>query len=93
MRDKYNRLKAVIIVPTSNLSRQVYEVVKMFQSKTKITCALLNGGISYKEEADLLIGREEKNEEVTYINKCQIIITTPGKISEHFLKTKGKKLY
>lgn len=66
--------RALILVPTRELARQVFKQVKALSSFTKLNTGLIIGGEDYKYQ--LIILRENP----------EIIIATPGRLLEHMDK-------
>ncbi len=75
--------QAIIMAPTRELSRQIYEEAQVLSRHTDITLLEVVGGIDYKEQADGLT------------KGTDIVIGTPGRIIDYYkqgiLKTKDIK--
>jgi ATP-dependent RNA helicase RhlB len=84
MNEKSSGLPAAIIIsPTRELSRQIYEEARILSRHTGLSLAQIVGGVDYVKQADILRGGTD------------IIICTPGRIIDYYkqgiFKTAGIK--
>jgi ATP-dependent RNA helicase RhlB len=74
---------AIIIAPTRELSRQIYEEAKVLARHTGLSLAQVVGGVDYQKQAEILR------------RGVDIIICTPGRIIDYYkqkiFKTEGIK--
>jgi len=68
--------RSLVLAPTRELAAQVAENFDTYSKFTKLTKALLIGGVSFKEQ-DLLIDRG-----------VDVLIATPGRLLDHFERGK-----
>ena len=68
--------RSLVLAPTRELAAQVAENFDTYAKNTKLTKALLIGGVSFKEQ-DLLIDRG-----------VDVLIATPGRLIDHFERGK-----
>ncbi|WP_095589063.1 DEAD/DEAH box helicase [Actibacterium ureilyticum] len=68
--------RSLVLAPTRELAAQVAENFDIYAKKTKLTKALLIGGVSFKEQ-DALIDRG-----------VDVLIATPGRLLDHFERGK-----
>ena len=68
--------RSLVLAPTRELAAQVAENFDIYAKNTKLTKALLIGGVSFKEQ-DLLIDRG-----------VDVLIATPGRLIDHFERGK-----
>ena len=68
--------RSLVLAPTRELAAQVAENFDTYAKHTKLTKALLIGGVSFKEQ-DLLIDRG-----------VDVLIATPGRLLDHFERGK-----
>ncbi|NCO21480.1 MAG: DEAD/DEAH box helicase [Rhodobacterales bacterium] len=68
--------RSLVLAPTRELAAQVAENFDTYAKYTKLTKALLIGGVSFKEQ-DLLIDRG-----------VDVLIATPGRLLDHFERGK-----
>ncbi|WP_380058475.1 DEAD/DEAH box helicase [Falsihalocynthiibacter sp. SS001] len=68
--------RSLVLAPTRELAAQVAENFDVYAKGTKLTKALLIGGVSFKEQ-DLLIDRG-----------VDVLIATPGRLLDHFERGK-----
>ncbi len=68
--------RSLVLCPTRELAAQVAENFDTYARNTKLTKALLIGGVSFKEQ-DLLIDRG-----------VDVLIATPGRLLDHFERGK-----
>ncbi len=68
--------RSLVLAPTRELAAQVAENFDVYAKNTKLTKALLIGGVSFKEQ-DLLIDRG-----------VDVLIATPGRLLDHFERGK-----
>ena len=68
--------RSLVLAPTRELAAQVAENFDVYSKHTKLTKALLIGGVSFKEQ-DLLIDRG-----------VDVLIATPGRLLDHFERGK-----
>lgn len=68
--------RSLVLCPTRELAAQVAENFDVYAKHTKLTKALLIGGVSFKEQ-DLLIDRG-----------VDVLIATPGRLLDHFERGK-----
>jgi ATP-dependent RNA helicase RhlE len=68
--------RSLVLAPTRELAAQVAENFDVYAKHTKLTKALLIGGVSFKEQ-DLLIDRG-----------VDVLIATPGRLLDHFERGK-----
>jgi superfamily II DNA/RNA helicase len=68
--------RSLVLCPTRELAAQVAENFDTYAKHTKLTKALLIGGVSFKEQ-DLLIDRG-----------VDVLIATPGRLLDHFERGK-----
>ena len=72
---KGDGIRALILVPTRELAKQISEVVDLMGIKTGISCLGLYGGVDQEEQIKVLQ------------NKLDILVTTPGRMFD--LKSQG----
>lgn len=72
---KGDGIRALILVPTRELAKQIAEVVDLMGIKTGISCLGLYGGVDQEEQIKVLQ------------NKLDILVTTPGRMFD--LKSQG----
>jgi superfamily II DNA/RNA helicase len=68
--------RSLVLAPTRELAAQVAENFETYAKHTRLTKALLIGGVSFKEQ-DLLIDRG-----------VDVLIATPGRLLDHFERGK-----
>ncbi len=68
--------RSLVLAPTRELAAQVAENFDIYSKNTKLTKALLIGGVSFKEQ-DALIDRG-----------VDVLIATPGRLLDHFERGK-----
>ncbi len=68
--------RSLVLAPTRELAAQVAENFDIYAKHTKLTKALLIGGVSFKEQ-DLLIDKG-----------VDVLIATPGRLLDHFERGK-----
>jgi len=68
--------RSLVLAPTRELAAQVAENFDIYAKNTKLTKALLIGGVSFKEQ-DVLIDRG-----------VDVLIATPGRLIDHFERGK-----
>lgn len=68
--------RSLVLAPTRELAAQVAENFETYAKNTKLTMALLIGGVSFKEQ-DRLIDRG-----------VDVLIATPGRLLDHFERGK-----
>ena len=68
--------RSLVLCPTRELAAQVAESFETYAKHTKLTKALLIGGVSFKEQ-DVLIGKG-----------VDVLIATPGRLLDHFERGK-----
>lgn len=68
--------RSLVLAPTRELAAQVAENFDIYAKNTKLTKALLIGGVSFKDQ-DLLIDRG-----------VDVLIATPGRLIDHFERGK-----
>ena len=68
--------RSLVLAPTRELAAQVAENFETYSKYTKLTKALLIGGVSFKEQ-DLLIDKG-----------VDVLIATPGRLIDHFERGK-----
>ncbi len=68
--------RSLVLAPTRELAAQVAENFDIYAQHTKLTKALLIGGVSFKEQ-DILIDRG-----------VDVLIATPGRLLDHFERGK-----
>jgi ATP-dependent RNA helicase RhlE len=68
--------RSLVLAPTRELAAQVAENFDIYAKNTKLTKALLIGGVSFKEQ-DMLIDRG-----------VDVLIATPGRLIDHFERGK-----
>jgi len=68
--------RSLVLAPTRELAAQVAENFDIYAKHTRLTKALLIGGVSFKEQ-DLLINRG-----------VDVLIATPGRLLDHFERGK-----
>ncbi|SOV79586.1 DEAD/DEAH box ATP-dependent RNA helicase, putative [Plasmodium sp. gorilla clade G3] len=75
MKGSYNITKALILLPTRELSLQCYDVIRCLTKYVKITYSLFCGGIDIKQQ------------EYEYKKRNDIFICTPGRILDLLLNS------
>lgn len=70
-----NLIRVVIVTPTRELASQVYNIALKLAKYTKITCALIVGGLPLQSQALDLKYRPD------------IVICTPGRMIDHLHNT------
>ncbi|GIY88142.1 ATP-dependent RNA helicase DDX51 [Caerostris extrusa] len=78
-------VRALIVLPVSELAIQVYKVFEMFVRNTDLKVALLTGQKSFVLEQNSLVKQGVRRT----ISLVDIIVTTPGRILDHISRTKG----
>ncbi|KAJ3117952.1 ATP-dependent RNA helicase dbp6 [Nowakowskiella sp. JEL0407] len=86
-------LRALIILPTKDLSKQVYNEIQKLK-EPEIKAILLNSGKSFKQEQDIMYGKQHNDvaiegEKETLVCRVDIVVTTAGRLVEHLEKTVG----
>lgn len=81
-------IRALIVLPVTELAAQVYRVFKELTENTDINVLLLSTQTPFHLEQKKLV-ECYKNE---YYSKIDILITTPGRLVEHIHSTKGLSL-
>lgn len=85
-------LKALVIVPTKDLVKQVKKVFEEYSSSLNIKIIGLYGGGAKKSETFKEEGKKLINGNNIIGNICgsvDVIISTPGRITDHLMHTKG----
>jgi len=72
--EKLNECQVMILVPTRELAVQVYKEFQIISAESKIKSAVIYGGVSYSTQLKALE------------NKVHVVIGTPGRIIDHFMK-------
>ncbi|GIX69710.1 ATP-dependent RNA helicase DDX51 [Caerostris darwini] len=78
-------VRALIVLPVSELAIQVYKVFEMFVRNTDLKVTLLTGQKSFVLEQNSLVKQGVRRT----ISLVDIIVTTPGRILDHISRTKG----
>ncbi|XP_037939502.1 probable ATP-dependent RNA helicase Dbp73D [Teleopsis dalmanni] len=79
------KIRALVVLPVTELALQVYKVFKKLCDKTDLTVSLLSKQVAFSTEQEQLV-ELYKGE---YHSKVDIIITTPGRLVDHIHGTKG----
>ncbi|XP_054710647.1 ATP-dependent RNA helicase DDX51-like [Uloborus diversus] len=78
-------VRALVVLPVSELAKQVYKVFELFIQGTDLKVVLLTGQKSFIAEQNALIDmRSHKSQSLV-----DVIVTTPGRILDHINRTKG----
>ena len=72
-------IRALIVLPTRELAKQVYDVMLELIKDTKLTGMLIGGATSLEQECNKLIQTIGGKKYAT----CDIIIATPGRLMDH----------
>ncbi|KAK7069073.1 ATP-dependent RNA helicase ddx51 [Halocaridina rubra] len=72
------QIRAVILLPTQELARQVHDVIAIFTKYLKLRVSLAVGGRSLKKERSTLIFKDTQGD-----CAADILVATPGKLSDH----------
>ncbi|XP_066259580.1 probable ATP-dependent RNA helicase Dbp73D [Euwallacea similis] len=83
------KIRALVILPTQDLARQVFAAFKTYSEGTKIDVCLLTGQTSFEVEQSQLI---YKNEAFGYLTKVDILVCTAGRLVDHLKQTQGLDL-
>ncbi|XP_015920704.2 ATP-dependent RNA helicase DDX51 [Parasteatoda tepidariorum] len=78
-------IRAVVVLPVSELAMQVCKVFELFVKNTDLKVVLLTGQKSFQAEQNALI----KHGTYGVLNLADIVVTTPGRILDHIQKTEG----
>lgn len=81
------RLRALVVLPVSDLALQVYKVFQDYSEGTSLKVALTNGQLSLAEEQKMLTTRNDVTEELE--TAVDILVTTPGRLVDHISFTQG----
>lgn len=84
------KVRALIILPVNELAKQVYNVFYKLCNNVKVRCVLLSKNKTLEQEQSLLVEYDEYNKR--FNSKCDIIVTTGGRLVEHLFYTKGFSL-
>jgi len=80
-KDKRRLPSALIVTPTRELARQIYEEAKILARHTDLTMVQVVGGVDYQKQADILR------------RGVDVVICTPGRIIDYYkqkiFKTEG----
>lgn len=83
------KIRALVILPTQDLARQVYGTFKMYIAGTNIDVCLITGQNSFEvEQKQILV----KNEAFGYVTKIDVLICTAGRLVDHLKSTEGLDL-
>ncbi|CAG5108020.1 Oidioi.mRNA.OKI2018_I69.chr1.g3599.t1.cds [Oikopleura dioica] len=72
-------IRALIVLPTRELAKQVYDVMLELIKDTKLTGMIIGGATSLEQECNKLIQTIGGKKYAT----CDIIIATPGRLMDH----------
>ncbi|KFM80031.1 ATP-dependent RNA helicase DDX51, partial [Stegodyphus mimosarum] len=78
-------IRAVIVLPVSELAIQVYKVFETFVEGTDLKVILLTGHKSFLAEQNALVKKGIRG----FRSLVDIVVTTPGRILDHIHRTKG----
>lgn len=78
-------VRAIVVLPVSELAIQVYKVFETFTHGTDLKVTLLTGQKSFIAEQNALV--RSNGEKIQ--NLVDIVVTTPGRINDHIYRTKG----
>lgn len=78
-------VRALVVLPVSELAFQVYKVFEMFVKNTDLKVICLTGKKSFVAEKEALV----KSGVRRTLSLVDIIITTPGRILDHINRTEG----
>lgn len=81
-------IRAVVVLPVSELAFQVFRVFKTFTQGTNLRVCILTGQKSFDAEKKTLVGSGIGG----HFSRVDIVVTTPGRILDHINKTEGFSL-
>ncbi|KAJ1741564.1 ATP-dependent RNA helicase dbp6 [Coemansia sp. RSA 990] len=78
------RLRALIVLPTKELARQVRETFMFFATGTDVRVGLAVGDVSMSKEQAVLVG--------AHGSRVDVLVCTPGRLTDHISQTSGFSL-
>lgn len=79
-------IRALVVLPVSELAIQVYKVFKSVTRGTRLQVLLLTGQKSFLDEQKKLIRFKSTKKALSLVD---IIVTTPGRLRDHIYRTDG----
>ncbi|XP_011162659.1 ATP-dependent RNA helicase DDX51 [Solenopsis invicta] len=83
------KIRCLIVLPVQELAAQVHKVMIAYTSHTNLKVSLLSGAFPFEQEQSSIIKKTERGK---YLSMVDIVITTPGRLLDHILKTPGFSL-
>jgi ATP-dependent RNA helicase DDX51/DBP6 len=84
---KLTKLRAIIVIPSKTLGRQVFNIFKQFSKVTSINVELCGGNLlNFEQEQKKIITQLDNG---TYASLVHVIISTPNCLLRHIRETKG----
>ncbi|XP_067937664.1 ATP-dependent RNA helicase DDX51-like [Watersipora subatra] len=83
-------LRALVVLPVSDLASQVYKVFLTYTAETNLKVALMNGQNSLLAEERAITTRNKLTGEIE--TGIDILVSTPGRLVDHISYTKGLDL-
>ncbi|KAF7283208.1 putative ATP-dependent RNA helicase Dbp73D [Rhynchophorus ferrugineus] len=85
----FKKIRALVILPTQDLARQVFGTFKTYTEGTNIDVCIISGQNSFEVEQKQIL---TKNEAWGYISKIDILVCTAGRLVDHLKSTEGLDL-
>ncbi|XP_060536137.1 probable ATP-dependent RNA helicase Dbp73D [Cylas formicarius] len=82
----FKRLRALVILPTQDLARQVFKSFKIYSKGTTLDILLSVAQNSFQVEQKNLV---TKNDAFGYVSKVDILVCTAGRLVSHLKDTEG----
>ncbi|ENN70712.1 probable ATP-dependent RNA helicase Dbp73D [Dendroctonus ponderosae] len=86
---KVKKIRALVILPTQDLARQVFAAFKTYSEGTTIDICLITGQHSFEVEQKQI---RSKNEAFGYLTKVDVLVCTAGRLVDHLKLTEGLDL-
>ncbi|KAJ3207438.1 ATP-dependent RNA helicase dbp6 [Entophlyctis luteolus] len=89
------RLRALIVVPTRDLAVQVKTTFEQLSRGSNIRIGVVTGSVSFHVEQEMLVepsGRDVGTEGPLLKSKLDVLVATPGRLTDHMKGTPGFSL-
>ncbi|KFV45480.1 ATP-dependent RNA helicase DDX51, partial [Tyto alba] len=81
-------VRALVVLPTKELAQQVSKVFNIYTDGTGLKVVLITGQKSFAKEQEMLV----KKKVTGYCSLADIIVATPGRLTDHISQTPGFSL-
>ncbi|XP_010151481.1 PREDICTED: ATP-dependent RNA helicase DDX51, partial [Eurypyga helias] len=81
-------VRALVVLPTKELAQQVSKVFNIYTDGTGLKVVLITGQKSFAKEQEMLVQKKVTG----YCSLADIIVATPGRLTDHINQTPGFSL-